>query len=202
MILFNVLEPEDSYENLELIISKVSKYSQQLSPLHSSILSYSILSYSSNLAQHTTLSIYLPLTTYCVANLIQLHSCFCILNLFSYLLIYLITCSFYCIFSSSFYQLSWPASISTATCGTRALRILCHSQIIKYCYCYCYYSLQSAFCTDQFADRRIWLKKSHTDLDVRTYFQCGLTDFERVRMTYGFPQYFSVKLRILFVLEC
>ena len=39
----NMLEAEDSYEALETIISKVRKYSQQLSPLFR--LSYSFLSY-------------------------------------------------------------------------------------------------------------------------------------------------------------
>ena len=43
MILNNMLEAEDSYEALETIISKVRKYSQQLSPLFR--LSYSFLSY-------------------------------------------------------------------------------------------------------------------------------------------------------------
>ena len=39
----NMLEAEDSYEALETIISKIRKYSQQLSPLFR--LSYSFLSY-------------------------------------------------------------------------------------------------------------------------------------------------------------
>lgn len=62
MILFNILESEDTYEDLESIISKVRKYSQQLSPLFR--LSYLI---------HSCL-IYPPLTTYYVANLSTSHN--------------------------------------------------------------------------------------------------------------------------------
>ena len=76
MILFNILESEDSYEDVESIITKVRKYSQQLTPLYSST-SHNIL----------RCQFKLPLTTYCVVKLNQLHSCFCRLNLFSYLLI-------------------------------------------------------------------------------------------------------------------
>ena len=68
MISFNILESEDSYEDLESIIS---------------IFASLILSYSFCL-------IYLPLIIYCVANLNYIARCFFRLNLFSYLHTYLI----------------------------------------------------------------------------------------------------------------
>ena len=56
-----------------------------------------------------------------------------LIYLFTYLFIYLfVICSFYCVyFLLLLLILSWPASISTATCGARRLRI--HCKITKYC---------------------------------------------------------------------
>ena len=79
MILFNILESEDSYEDLESIISQVKN---TLSSYHLCFvyLILFILSYLST--SHNILR--------CQFKLVSCSSCFCRLNLFSYLLIYFI----------------------------------------------------------------------------------------------------------------
>ena len=67
-------------------------------------------------------------------DLICFRICFFFIDL------YFLVCIFFL-----FHWLSWPASISTATCGARGLRINC--KLIKYCCCCCYqwYRCQTTF---------------------------------------------------------
>ena len=132
MILFNILESEDSYGDLESIISS-EKILLVAITFDSPISSYSFLSYLSTshnilrcqfiyLSQHTALPTWI---NYIVVSVDLI--CFRI-----YLSIYLSVVFTVCIFIF-FYRLSWPTSISTAICGARGIRIHCQ---IKYCCCF------------------------------------------------------------------
>ena len=76
-----------SYEDLELIISK----DLELNNIKSYEILLVVITFVSSILSYSFCLIYPPLTTLdCVANLVTYSSCFCRINLFSYLLIYFI----------------------------------------------------------------------------------------------------------------